>query len=192
MRLFLACLLGLFLNISPALADNLKFGLRGEVLPVAKVHTIYSQEGETLDAFVLRLGVWFRNFTTTSGYEACGTLFQSSDGRYALPIFTNNSQIGCATPVVSLEGFVATNQSVHSHPVEKSATPNAQDKIFIRGTSQRFSAEYRQRRNLDPRTFSDIDFAGGPGFLVADGRVLHQSGPGSVRLVGELPPYQVP
>lgn len=188
MRLIAALLLFFCLTVDAA-AATLRFGQRGETLPVFKVTTFYSQEGETLDAFALRMGVWFRNFTTTSGYEACGLIFASSteEGKWALPIFTNNSQIGCAMPETTLEGYALTKETIHSHPVEKMVEPNANDRIFLQGQSDRFHVERRQRRNVDPRTFSNTDFAGGPGYLVTDGKVLYQAGPKSVREVGVLP-----
>ena len=188
MRLLVALLLFFCLTVDAA-AATLRFGQRGETLPVFKVATFHSNEGETLDAFALRMGVWFRNFTTTSGYEACGLVFESATekGRWALPIYTNHSQIGCAMPETALEGYARTGDTIHSHPVEKMVEPNANDRIFLQGQSAQFNPERRHRRNVDPRTFSHTDFASGPGYLVTDGKVLYQAGPKAVREVGVLP-----
>jgi hypothetical protein len=190
MRLLSALLFGLALVAGSASAhNNVQFGLRGETLPLTKLTTLQSQEGETLDAFALRAGVWFRNFTTSSGYEACGPVLvaKEDEGRWAIPVFSNLSQIGCVMPETAVEGFVATGQTIHSHPVVPMVTPNAQDKLFISGQSTRFNAERRQRRTVDPRVFSKTDFESGPGYLVTDGKVLHQNGPSAVREVGVLP-----
>lgn len=192
MRFLLAAALmfGMVLNAN---ASTLKFGQRGETLPVFKIVTFYSNEGETLDEFALRMGVWFRNFTTTSSYEACAPIFASTEepGRWAMPIYTNHSQIGCAMPKNQLIGYSFTGQTIHSHPVGRQVTPNVHDRSFMQGQSTRFlNNKLRQRRPVDARTFSRTDFASGPGYLVAHGKVLHQNGPKAVREVGVLPPRE--
>lgn len=190
MRLLSALFLGLALAAGSASAkDHVQFGYRGEALPLTKLTTLHSREGETLDAFALRAGVWFRNFTTGSSYEACGPVMVSSqeEGRWAIPVFSNLSQLGCAMPEAVVEGFVATGETIHSHPVEKVVKPNARDRVFVAGQSNRFNAERRQRRTVDSSKFSATDFASGAGYLVADNKVFYQNGPSSVRQVGELP-----
>ncbi len=189
MRLFPIALLGLLLATQSVAANNLKFGHRGEVLPVSKIATFESREGEDLEAFVMRMGGWFRTFTTSSGYEACAYILKAADGsdRWAMPVYTNTSQIGCVMGEVAVEGFVATGETIHSHPVERRIDPNAQDRVFMAGQSKRFNVERRQRRGVDPRTFSDTDFESGAGYLVADDKVLYQNGRASVREVGVLP-----
>lgn len=192
MRFLLAAAL-MFGMVLSANASTLKFGQRGETLPVFKIATFYSNEGETLDRFALRMGVWFRNFTTTSSYEACAPIFASNEepDRWAMPIYTNHSQVACAMPNDQLVGYTFTGQTIHSHPVGRQVTPNVRDRAFLQGQSARFlNNELRQRRLVDARTFSPTDFAGGPGYLVAHGKVLHQNGPKAVREVGALPPRE--
>lgn len=190
MRLLSALLLGLALTAGSASAQNhVQFGQRGETLPLTKLTTLHSQEGETLDAFALRAGVWFRNFTTSSGYEACGPILaaQEGEGRWAIPVFSNLSQVGCVMPEAAVEGFAGTGETIHSHPVEKVVKTNGRDRVFMTGQSGRFHGARRQRQNVDSRTFSVTDFDSGAGYLVTDNKVLYQNGRSNVRQVGELP-----
>jgi len=193
MRLLTLLLISLLLASAPAHANQVRFGQRGEMLPLSKIVTLYSKDGETLDDFALRMGIWFRNFTTTSGYEACGPVLVNGTGNgWAVPVVTNLSQQGCVMGDHSVEGFANTGVTIHSHPVERLVAPNAQDRTFMRGQSARFEAKRLSRLKTDPGVFSSTDFASGPGYLVANGQVMFQAGRKAVRVVGTLPPMSEP
>lgn len=164
-------------------------GDRGERIPVLPVATQLSQAGESKDAFVMRMGMWFRNFTTTSGYEACGYLAQSSTGQYGVVINTSNSQLGCGLVGTVPPGFTRLDETIHSHPVVKRLDINANDRAFLQARQASFKpVPQRMRTNVDPRVFSKEDYASGPGYLVTDERVLYQRGAGTAQEVGILPP----
>ena len=162
---------------------------RGESVNVIPMVTTLSEPGESKDAFVMRLAQWFRNFTVTSGYEACGTLASASDGRFGIVITTSHSQVGCAVAKLVPDGFVATDETVHSHPVQRRLTASGNDRAFAQAasnSSRRVARQFRVSGN--PERFSRADFAAGPGYLVTATRVMHQRGAGNVREVGLLPP----
>lgn len=169
-------------------ANNIQFGARGEVLPLSKITTFQSEAGETKEAFVLRVARWMRTYTDSSSFEACGPLMAADGGGWAVPVFTNLAQMGCAMPPVEMDGFAQSDETIHSHPNAHAIEPNARDLVFLRGQSRRFDGTKRHRHSTNPNEFSATDYAGGPGYLVTGTQLLHQRGKGTSRIVAEIPP----
>ena len=101
--------------------------------------------------------------------------------KWRVRLITNRSHVGCVRAIFSEPGFLATNETIHSHPEHsswKSIFANQADNR-LRG----FSCQ--QKLILDDKTFSPGDLANGPGYLVARGRLLYQSD-GIVKLIGSI------
>ena len=190
MRSFIVFLAAaLLLAASPVSANNMVVGERGERVMVSQVTTLHSRPGEELEDFVLRAGVLFRNYTAAMSYEACGLILQNGEGRWAIPVVTNHSQIGCAMPTPTLAGYSMSGMTIHSHPTEHTITANAADRTFSSTRpGERQNAQRQQRRQtVNPHVFSAIDYASGPGYLVVGDKVMFQRGRGTERDVGTLP-----
>lgn len=171
---------------APHGAANAIIGNGAQVMVLPLVAT-RSAQGESLDAFAMRVAPWFRNFTATSSFEACGRVGRSADGQFSIVITTSHAQVGCANANMFLEGFEDTGETIHSHPQVRRYVAKGNDRAFLRaslGGSR--PVPLRQRLNGGGLTFSEPDFASGPGYLVTASKVLHQRGKGTVREVGEL------
>lgn len=182
----LATMLSFALMASPALANSNGFeGFPG--LPYQEVSVDTSEPGETLDAFMLRIAPTLDAFTAKSEWEACGAIAQAPDGRYGIVVGSVQAALSCAVSAQNVPaGFVAIGQSLHSHPRTKTIKPTASD-LAIQAASNIRGLPYKAvEKNPYSQKFSDVDVSSGPGYLVADGRVLHQAGWDRVREVGRL------
>lgn len=165
---------------------------RGETIAVIPLVSMRSLPGDTLDTFALRAAPWFRNFTATSGYEACGQIGVSAEGQFGVIVTTSHAQVGCASPMLFLEGFSATGETIHSHPVLRRYVAKGNDRAFLRAAlASSGNVPLRLRVSGNREAFSAPDFASGPGYLVTASQVLHQRGRDSVRQVGALPQLEV-
>lgn len=165
-----------------AQSQMVKFGPRGESLPLTQLVTLTSAPDEGKEAFLARSGRFFHNYTQNNGYEACANICRSADGnRFGLVVTTNQSHVGClvvskcpdATPI-------STGQSIHSHPLAGSFQANAADELFRKVTSNNTSKLRRQSYTRvhggDHAKFSETDRASGPGYLVADEKLMYFDG----------------
>ena len=165
-----------------AQGQSVKFGPRGESLPLTQLVTLVSNEGEDKTVFLARAGRFFHNYTQNNGYEACAKICRAADNtKFGLVVTTNQSHIGClvvskcpdATPV-------GTGESIHSHPMTGVFQANAADELFRKVTSSNASKLRRQsysRVHGDNQSkFSDTDRASGPGYLVAAEQLLYFDG----------------
>lgn len=164
----------------------------GELVMVLPIAATRSAAGESLDSFAMRVAPWFRNFTASSGFEACGRFGRSAAGQFSIVITTSNAQVGCANGNLFLDGFEDTGETIHSHPQVRRFVAEGNDRAFLRATIRGSRpVPLRQRLNGGGLTFSESDFESGPGYLVTASKVLHQRGKGTVREVGELPAVEV-
>ncbi|WPH68493.1 hypothetical protein [Stenotrophomonas phage BUCTxx99] len=143
-----------------------------------------SEQGESYEAFVLRTARFMNGWTKDSNAELCGVLTQK-DGRFYVVLGTIRSQLSCKSAWI-VDGTQPTGDTLHSHPAT-----DVRGRIKI--TDQTRAAEGRgvpqtADMEVNTRVFSKGDYVDGPGFLVADNRVQHQSGKGTVRTIGQLPP----
>lgn len=130
---------------------------RDEVLTVE-----VSAQGESKEAFLVRVGRYMQGWTNRNDVEACG-LIAESEGRYAVAVNTQRMRDQCLTGFV-LPGWKHTGENIHSHPRERLA------RGFRRSTQAHFS---------------DVDYLS-PGYLVANGHLFYQNGVGTDRVVSSL------
>ncbi len=134
-----------------------------------------STEGEALPDFLRRVGEALHAYTLENGWEACGAIGEAS-GRFAVALFSDRVPHGCAVrPSTLADGYAFTGETIHSHPWQKVLTLDARARAWSRhyGDGNHGAPTLR---NDGAGGFSRADLAGGPGWLVAKGRLLHQTG----------------
>ena len=173
----------LMLAIFPAWAQN-DANSRQE-WPRHHVGDYTSDAGEALPDFLLRTARVLHDFTRDKGHEVCGAI--ASDGtRYSVRLYSDGVPHGCAIHTREiLDGFTFTGETIHSHPARSLLTLDAKARAW--------SKFYRDGnhgaptlRNDGASGFSPADYAGGPGWLVAKGRLLHLSN-GKTTRYGAIP-----
>ncbi len=145
-----------------------------------------SQQGETKDRFMARVGAFLAYYTKVRGWEACGMVqpAESGDG-WAVRLVTNGSQLGCARIQFDMPGYLASEESIHSHPSAGSAKVSRQDNLL---QPKLMCGAYV---NKIPHEFSKLDLANGAGYLVTPeklfrgAQLLFQDG-GDVVVVAKL------
>lgn len=144
-----------------------------------------SSQGESLSAFLARVGVALRAFSDRTGFEGCAAL--ATDGtRYGVELHTNRSHIACVIDEQHIPaGMRAVGESIHSHPQDNQTyllsavdaklagipNPMAPTRIKPDSTSQ----------------FSVWDYKNGPGYLATPFGILHQHGAGTVQRIIAYP-----
>lgn len=170
-------------------AQTVKFGPQGESIQATPVATVVAEPGETDQEFLLRRGKLFRGYTASTGFEVCAQVCRSADGRLGMSVYTSGSHIGCATIDQCPVGMSSIGESMHSHPQYLTFVVNDADRAFLRARQPGAHIQRSQRESADRHPgFSEIDFAGGPGYLVTGDTLLHQSGENHVTIVGTIPP----
>lgn len=165
--IYLLCLL---LVSFPLQATRLIIPQTQQAVDLYTVDSVISTEGESFDAFMVRVTMVLTAFTDAKNYEACGNLTQQGD-RYAVVLTTNNSHIACVVTTASVEGYAPIGYTVHSHPIFKQFRINENDRVLLGG---RISARQQTMRvDHDQHQFSDQDYDR-PGYLVAAGNLLFQ------------------
>lgn len=152
------------------------------------VKEIVSQVDENLESFVLRVAPELDSFTRESGHEACGMIAQTPNGnQFGIRLITIKGAMTCSMLRSNVpDGMRAMNVSIHSHPYKRSVFPTAADvnyyaehpmnsgRMIKRGKPEKVGGAY----------FSQGDYQAGPGYLVAEGRLLYQEGVGTERDIG--------
>ena len=143
---------------------------------LAPVHVgdFTSEAGEALPDFLRRVGGALHAYTLETGFEACGAIGQA-DGRFSVRLFSDRVPHGCAVRTGTMAaGFAFSGETIHSHPHAKLLTLDSRARAW--------SNFYRDGnggaptlRNDGSSGFSRADLAGGPGWLVAKGQLLHQA-----------------
>jgi len=137
-----------------------------------------SEEGESLDAFALRIAPQFTAFSQKTGFEACGVLAKNETG-YGIVVGTNHSHIVCLNfPDKVPAGMGGTGLTMHSHPGGRYYKVNPADRVMLGPLNA-----LNSRVERGPRGLSKEDFQSGAGYLVEDGEVIFQEGPQAVRRV---------
>lgn len=152
------------------------------------VKEIVGQVDESLESFVMRVAPELDSFTRQSGYEACGMIAQTPSGnQFGVRLITIKGAMTCSMLRSNVpEGMRALKVSIHSHPHKRSVFPTAADvsyyaenpmvsgRMVKRGSPEKVGGAY----------FSQGDYRAGPGYLVAEGRLLYQEGVGTERDIG--------
>jgi len=139
---------------------------------------------ETQIDFLKRVGRDMHQFTRSTGFEVCGAI-ANKDGIYSVHLTTDGVPHGCVIDASLVkDGHTFTGETIHSH--------SHQAVLQMDGRARKWSAKYGNGqaggtlRNDGRGGFSRADYAGGPGWLVAGGQLLHQNGPRNVTRHGEL------
>ena len=141
-----------------------------------------SEQGESLDAFALRIGPRLRAYSDETGYEACGVL--ATDGElFGVVIGSNRAHIACANfNALRPMGMKPTGQTIHSHGVDGRFHANRND-VALQGQFFAGQMGIKGVAGQKLNAFSNMDYEGGPGYLATPTGVIHQQGEGTVRQV---------
>lgn len=148
-------------------------------LPFAPIAVLHQTKDETKEQFVVRVGRELLNFSTITNYEGCGGLAIKAADLHSVSLFTNLSHKGCvilSTNVMS--DYKATAAHIHSHPVKGSVVFNRIDELFVRG-----KIEAGRVVDIKVEDFSENDYSIGPGWVVADGKLMWQNGKGTEKII---------
>lgn len=146
-----------------------------------------SKPGETMDQFALRVAPFLDAYTAENEVEACGRISVKPDGIFWVELGTIGASMVCALPVQKIQpGSTDTGVSIHSHPNPRKLRPTAVDVMLARAGRASPAMFKSVVKNNGRNGFSTDDFAAGPGYVVAGGKVLFQEGPKTVREVGAL------
>lgn len=174
------------------------FGSEPEVFKVQawEVGTYTSTPGESHDAFVRRVAQALKAWTDETGTEACGPIEQAKDGTYSVQLTTEKAQTVCLQSTAPVAGMAYTGDNIHSHPSAKNGgytvRLTGQDLVALEALGRGKLVDDLRRFHIrtlhaEPDTFSDDDYASGPGYLVVKGRLLYQHGKGTAAVVATLP-----
>lgn len=157
-----------------------------ESLPAAQLGEMTSRQGESLPAFLARVGERLRAFSDRTGFEGCGAL--ATDGtRYGVELGSNGSHIGCVIDTRRVPaGMHAMGESIHSHGQDKRFCLNAADvELIDPGAMMPAKPVCFMGQHL--AEFSEQDYRSGPGYLATPSGILHQHGAGTVQRIIAYP-----
>jgi hypothetical protein len=175
------------ISATAANADTGRLPNRGESIPVVELTTLAQKDGESNDQFMARAGQWGKNYTTGTNEEICANVCSSPSGQLSMRLFTNTSHLACATMSACSAGSAMTGDTFHTHPVDEQFSMNDADRSFVRDRSASANIVARHANfSAEGRDFSDADYAGGPGYVVAKGKLLYQHGRGTSHVVVDL------
>lgn len=105
----------------------------GQKIFSSEIHSVKASSEEDL---VQKTEEWMRNFTKTSGHEACANICKSPEGEFSAIFTTSHSQIGCAVSRDRcLDGFSPAGRTIHSHPalpLSNSIVLSKTDQLFFK------------------------------------------------------------
>lgn len=189
-----AAVLGLAVMMSAGSVQAHGVEQAGGSTPVSVVElgTHFSNEGEELEAWLVRVAPILAAYTQESGHEACGFIAQNHDGsRYGIRLTTSKGALTCVVdPARVPEGMTALRATLHSHPQRSTVFPTAADELYYRTNPLPSGQLIKRGRpvNVGNSTFSTADYAAGAGYVVTKGRVFFQSGKRTDREVGAFAP----
>ena len=130
-----------------------------------------SQQAESKEQFIIRVGTFLKGWTTDNGVEACGRIAEK-DGAYSIILQTNDIQIWCDSNLI-YRGWNDTGETIHSHP----DTPKNGRLMLTMKTRQAIGISDAFRK-IKRHAFSEGDYAI-PGYLVDNGKLFYQNGKGT-------------
>lgn len=151
------------------------------------VREFISARGEDLDAFVLRIASEVQSFTSASGWETCGVIAEGANG-YGVRMVSSRGAMTCEmlrdNVPMSMKPLPLT---LHTHPAQRNVRPTPSDASYYASNPNVAGRMIKVGRaeSVGGAVFSSPDY-NLPGYLIAEGKVLHQAGKGSERLVGHV------
>lgn len=180
MRIFLGLLLALLPAVSMA---QHKWDLH-------YLNTIKQGANETPDQFLVRVGMYLRDYTAQSGFEACGSICTSDEGQSVM-IFTGQSQVVCPISFgCEGEQYTLSPKTIHSHPPSWRVVLNELDAKLVNEKRRLFKKKAGNAMTFSPSKFSPEDYDLGPGYMVNGNNLWFQEGKGTARLLFVLPSSQ--
>jgi len=153
----------------------------GAKVNVRAIANITSHAGEEKLDFLKTAAKSLDTFTEINGVEGCANICYSTESKqWSVSLVTVNAHAVCLVDGHCAHGFTRTGEYIHSHPSGRYRV-NRTDKAFL---SSYVKLGMPQKGH--GTSFSDDDFAAGPGYLVADGQLFYQSGPGTTENLGLL------
>lgn len=179
-------ILAICLSIAlPAAAQVARLGNRGERVPVVQLPTLSQRNAEAHSDFLVRVAGWMHNYTSGTNEEVCANICASPDGALSVRLLSNKSHLACGLMDMCAPGSSLTADSIHSHPLDENFRINDADRAFLRDRSPGRNINRHASFTANAEEFSSFDYDNGPGYLVAKGRLLYQSGRGTTRVVSE-------
>lgn len=134
------------------------------LMAVTTVLPMGSNPGESKDDFLVRVATFMHGYSWSTGYESCGIIAEK-DGAYSVVVGTSESPTYCDSQMI-YTGWASTGETIHSHPVTNGVLDG---------------------REVLIHTFSEGDYAAGPGYLVDHGKLIYQRGKGTESVVADIP-----
>lgn len=151
------------------------------------VREFISIRGETIDAFVLRIAPEVQSFTSASGWETCGVVAEGPNG-FGVRMVSSRGAMTCEMLTDNVPmGMKSLPLTLHTHPAQRNVRPTPADASYYAKNPNVAGRMIKVGRSesVGGAVFSSPDYAM-PGYLIAEGKVLHQGGRGSERLVGHV------
>lgn len=155
------------------------------------VATYTSLPGEEKEAFLMRVSPEIEAWTAQNNAETCA--FVATDGRgWGLKLITIRSQVDCVFAFgVAPEGMTTTKETFHTHPRMDQGgyvKVNAQSREAMARLGDDVRGKPTWFRIENNNEFSKYDIEAGPGYLITNGQLLYQDGPGKkhLRIVGGI------
>lgn len=168
-----------------AQAQTVVFGPRGERATAYRLTTLTSDEGESKEAFLGRVGRFMTNYTQNNTFEACASICKANASpastKWAVVVHSNESVLACAAVSVCPDGMADTNEVIHSHPVMGQYPITRTDEAFLRARNERQKVG-RQFAVREYSGFSAIDKERGKGYLVENEQLLYFDGSTTTQL----------
>lgn len=150
--------------------------------------TIKQSTHETPDQFLVRVGMYLRDYTAQSGFEACGSICTSDTGQ-SIMLFTGKSQVMCPISFgCEGEQYTLSPKTIHSHPANWRVVLNDLDAQLLNERRRVFKKKPGRAMSFSPNRFSPDDYDLGPGYMVNGDRLWFQEGKGTERILFLLPP----
>ena len=144
-------------------------------LPFSQIGVYTSENGESERAFLLRIAPVLATYTHKTGWEACAMIATNGHGEFGVVLGSNHVHMGCLSGQAGIpDGMTLTGETLHSHPEKTTIMINHDDEIYERATGMKNL--HQTEFHGSPKVFSIVDFSGGPGYLVASGKLLYQPG----------------
>lgn len=146
-------------------------------LPVTRLHTMESEPGEDKITFLHRVRESLVEFSHAQNFEACAEICANGN-QYGVAVTTIEAAAYCLVTNLCPEGYVTTQQSIHSHcPKLGYVRATRADEWLSQGTLKARKVFSR----CDTEKFSTIDYAGRrPSWLAGVNALYRQDGPSSI------------
>ena len=151
-----------------------------------------SNENEPLPDFIARLGNVLNEYTSQTGFEACGFIgVNNSENatKYGVSLYSDKVQRGCTMSQRDLpNGFLSTGETIHSHPNKQILYLTSDDVAWNKLRGKRV---FTRTMTIEPG-FSNGDLKAGAGWLIHHKVIRYFNGKsGKGRYVGVLSPIEM-